>query len=290
MSASDPFVNTLRKFYNDVGDKYDRGQMGEWHQKAADILVDASGSSVKEGSWVLDLATGTGNVAFAAAAKVGPSGQVLGIDISENFLEHAKSTATELGLDTFVEFINQDVTHLSLPSKYSGHRPFDAAFCGSAVMLFPDSVAIVRKVATELLKPGGIFVADTHGSIPGAVFFDIVRSKGIETVLDPAWGTQPGETLRRVFEDSGMIVKEIISNPRSTGIVKWDVRTPEARNTLWENTIIKAPWVSFGMKISAEELAELKSTWEEGIMARAQSDGFIHDDIMHYVAVSKTKN
>ena len=50
-----------------------------------------AGPAIQEGSWVLDLATGTGNVALAAAAKIGSTGRVLGIDISDKFLEIASN-------------------------------------------------------------------------------------------------------------------------------------------------------------------------------------------------------
>ena len=52
-------------------------------------LVDYA--DIKVGSRVLDIATGTGMVAFYAASKVGSHGSVLGIDISEGMIRVATS-------------------------------------------------------------------------------------------------------------------------------------------------------------------------------------------------------
>jgi ubiquinone/menaquinone biosynthesis C-methylase UbiE len=292
MSIPNTFTEALRIFYNTVAELYGSGKTFALRHATSGSLVNAAGSSVKEGSWVLDLASGSGTVAFAVVEKVGPSGKILGVDLSEGLTEHAKSTASTLGVDSFVEFICQDVTHLELPPKYVESRLFDVCFCGSAIMLFPDPVAVIRKIATELLKPGGIFVANTHSSIPGTVFFDIMKMKGIKTAMDPGWAAKPDETLRKVFQDAGMVIQDIITDKLVEAAVKWDVGTPEARNKLWEDIIVKAPWVSFGMKdlIDEAKMEELKSDWEERIITFRQPDGCIHDHAKHHIVVAVVRD
>ncbi len=52
-------------------------------------------AELHKGSNVLDIATGTGYVAFAAADAVGPTGHVLGIDITESMLQQVLQKQTK---------------------------------------------------------------------------------------------------------------------------------------------------------------------------------------------------
>ena len=65
-------------------------------RRAAQRLVEVA--DLPPGGRVLDVATGTGHAAIAAAARLGPTGSVLGIDISEGMLEIARGTIEPLGL------------------------------------------------------------------------------------------------------------------------------------------------------------------------------------------------
>src|SRR5919112_4916397 len=58
-----------------------------WRQRAADL------AKVGPGDRVLDVATGTGDLALELARRVGPAGEVVGSDFSEGMLEHARRKA-----------------------------------------------------------------------------------------------------------------------------------------------------------------------------------------------------
>lgn len=279
-----PYVESLRSFYNGISQYYDRSHVGGWHDKAAVALVDAAGANIKEGSWVLDLATGTGKVALSAASKVGSTGRILGIDISEKFLAHAKQNASELGVQSFVEFLNQDVTDLALPATYSG-QCFDAILCGSALALFPDPLELLRRASREFLKQDGVFVADMHGNIPGTLFINIAAEYGVKTRMDPIWANDPEIALRQLFESASYDVESVATIP-SLGKVKWDASTPEAVENLWNTLIVKAPWLSIE-GIDQKKLAELKQTWLQGLVAQKGHDGFIVDNMTQIVVVTK---
>ena len=71
-------------------------------------------AELHKGSNVLDIATGTGYVAFAAADAVGPTGHVLGIDITESMLqqvrqEHTKRPSSAL-FCKFTDCLNQGIS------------------------------------------------------------------------------------------------------------------------------------------------------------------------------------
>src|SRR3712207_6486301 len=61
-----------------------------WRERAAEL------AAVGEGDRVLDVATGTGDLAIALAERVGPSGEVVGSDFSEAMLELAREKAPGL--------------------------------------------------------------------------------------------------------------------------------------------------------------------------------------------------
>ena len=61
-----------------------------WRSRAADL------ARVGPGDRVLDVATGTGDLAVELASRVGPSGSVVGMDFSEAMLERAREKAPSL--------------------------------------------------------------------------------------------------------------------------------------------------------------------------------------------------
>ena len=75
------YKQSIADLYSKRSQSYDRS---EWHDRMARNLVDYA--DIKVGSKVLDIATGTGMVAFYAASKVGSHGSVVGIDISEGMI------------------------------------------------------------------------------------------------------------------------------------------------------------------------------------------------------------
>src|ERR1700740_382602 len=81
----------VRAMFDRIAGFYDRmntvmtaGLHHRWRERAADL------AAVRAGSSALDVATGTGDLALALAARVGPDGEVIGPDFSERMLELAR--------------------------------------------------------------------------------------------------------------------------------------------------------------------------------------------------------
>jgi ubiquinone/menaquinone biosynthesis C-methylase UbiE len=101
----------------------------------------------REGQRVLDIGCGFGDTTQQIAALVGPSGEAVGVDAAENFIQTATAEAAEAGVDN-ARFLVADVQTDSLGG------PYDMAFSRMGTMFFISPVAALRNVR-ESLVPGG---------------------------------------------------------------------------------------------------------------------------------------
>jgi SAM-dependent methyltransferase len=107
-------------------------------------------AGIGPGQRVLDVGSGVGDVAFLVARLVGPSGEVVGIDLDGTALERARARASQLGLCN-VRFVEADVS--AAPTG----TPFDAVVGRLILQFLPDPAAALRSLATKV-KPGGVVV------------------------------------------------------------------------------------------------------------------------------------
>jgi SAM-dependent methyltransferase len=131
----------------------------EWERGAAPVtarLLELGG--LRSGQRVLDAATGHGEPALSAARVVGPSGRVVGVDISPAMLAVARRRAKAKGLD-HVEFVEADLesVDLGLPTG-----SFDVVLSRFGLMLATDHVAAFRALA-RMLVAGGVLAAAVWG-------------------------------------------------------------------------------------------------------------------------------
>lgn len=108
----------------------------------------------------LDIATGKGAVLFPLAEKVGPSGKVVGIDISKQMLEETSITIQKRDVD-WIDLVHMDAEQLDFPDN-----SFDAIFCGFALFFFP-SMSKALSEFKRVLKPEGFLAVSTWGNDSG---------------------------------------------------------------------------------------------------------------------------
>ncbi|KAF2448869.1 S-adenosyl-L-methionine-dependent methyltransferase [Karstenula rhodostoma CBS 690.94] len=282
-----PYVSALQTFYNNVGKSYNT-MTKSVHAGGPDRIVDAAGAAIKPGSSVLDLATGTGKVAFAAAAKVGEEGRVLGIDISDEFVGLAAKAAAEAGIGDRVEFLQRDVGDLALPGKY-GRRWADAVTCGSAIAMFSEPRALLDTLARDVLRPGGVFVADmwaTH--LPAKLFLDVAIPRGFEAPFDALWLADTEAAFRRLFE--GTRFRLVRVEKAGESMARWDVESGEKVEALWRSLAREQTWLSFGLDgLDEGSVEEIKRAWVEEIEARKNEEGAVVKEMSQWIAVAVMK-
>ena len=79
----------ISRVYDQLNSVMTAGLHHQWRRRAADL------AQVGPGSRVLDVATGTGDLAFELAGRVAPGGEVLGVDFAERMLEVARGKAKQ---------------------------------------------------------------------------------------------------------------------------------------------------------------------------------------------------
>jgi len=105
-------------------------------------------ASLRAGETIVDLGSGGGLDVFLAAAKVGPTGRAIGIDMTPEMLALARANAAKAGLAN-VEFHESTIDKLPLPDA-----SVDCVISNCVINLASDKPAVFREIA-RVLKPGG---------------------------------------------------------------------------------------------------------------------------------------
>jgi SAM-dependent methyltransferase len=111
-------------------------------------LVAMQRAGIKPGEQVLDVGCGCGQTALELAQRVGSSGSVVGIDISQPMLTRARERQQELGLKN-LEFLHADAQTYAL-----ARERFDLIFSRFGVMFFDNPAAAFANLRTAL-RPAG---------------------------------------------------------------------------------------------------------------------------------------
>lgn len=135
----------------------------------------------------LDIATGKGAVLFPLAEKVGPSGKVVGIDISKQMLAETSIAVQKRDID-WIDLVYMDAEQLNFPDN-----SFDAIFCGFALFFFP-SMSKALSEFKRVLKPNGFLAVSTWGNdseLDALVNTEINNlCKTTSLAINPLWSTQ----------------------------------------------------------------------------------------------------
>jgi arsenite methyltransferase len=105
-------------------------------------------ASIRPGEVVVDLGSGGGMDVFLASPMVGPTGRAIGIDMTPEMIERARTNARNAGYQN-VEFYLGTIDHLPLADE-----SVDCVISNCVINLAPDKPAVFREIA-RVLRPGG---------------------------------------------------------------------------------------------------------------------------------------
>lgn len=150
----------VRQMFSSIATRYDVtnevlsfGVHRLWRRTAVRL------SGAREGSAVLDCATGTGDLALAFKRKVGASGRVMGTDFCKEMLDSAPAKAAREGLQ--VEFQVADAMDLPFADA-----TFDVASIAFGIRNVDDPVKCLKEMA-RVVRPGGRVVVLEFGQPTG---------------------------------------------------------------------------------------------------------------------------
>ena len=196
----DAFKTAQRRGWSDAAIGWRRW----WDKLKADVVTERllELAEVKPGARVLDIATGIGEPALTAAAKVGSEGRVVATDISPAMLAIARERAVEQGLRN-VEFLAIDAEQLD----YEEH--FDAVLSRFGLMFLPNVDEALRRVRRALVS-GGRFAASLW---PRSPFFSRAvavtrRQLGLpedEPTIQMRFAPNDPSGLEAALDDAGFV-------------------------------------------------------------------------------------
>jgi ubiquinone/menaquinone biosynthesis C-methylase UbiE len=222
---------------------------------------------------VLDVATGTGNLALEIA-RTFPGAQVTGIDFSPGMLAQARAKA-EAGNIPNVEFLEMDMHEITL---LDGH--FDAAVCAFGLFFAEDMTKLLRHIADKIRPCGRIIISCFYEDAfqPLVDFFsERLEQYGVErpSLRWKLIATEP--KCRALFRDAGL--EKIRVERKNHGFYLKGAAE-------WWDVIWNAGFRSQVSQLSTEDLERFRDEHLEEVETLRTQDGiWLNVNVLYTVGV-----
>ncbi len=166
-------------------------------------------AALRAGETVLDLGSGGGFDAFLAARAVGPTGRVIGVDMTPEMIALARANARK-GNAANVEFRLGEIEALPVADG-----TVDAIMSNCVINLSPDKAAVFREAFRVLRVGGRLAISDVVAIAPIPPELQAQAA----AVAGCISGAAPLEDVRRMLTEAGFEAIEVKIAPRSAEIV-----------------------------------------------------------------------
>jgi SAM-dependent methyltransferase len=234
------FRRVQRYGWDAATNAYDRGWVPQLERLTESCVARAQ---LRAGERALDLATGTGVGAFAAARAVGATGSVTGIDVSEKMVALAALRAAN---DTVPNIVFQ---RRDMEATGAADGSFDAVTCAFGLMFAADRAAAFAEIA-RITAPGGrvsVCVWGRRAACGFAEVFPIVDAH-VESEVCPLFFLLGGPgALTAAFQRAGLtdVVEESV--PVTLAWASAD----EASSAMLEGGAVALAWNRFSPETRA---------------------------------------
>jgi SAM-dependent methyltransferase len=233
----------------------------------------AEAAEIRSGQRVLDVACGTGVLTRTAAARVGRSGSVVGLDINPAMLSVAARTPSA------IEWRQGEAEALPFDD-----RSFDAALSQFGLMFFRDREAALREMARVVVAGGRLAVAvfDRLDDIPAyrtmaGVFEDVVGKETADALRFPFALGDPRQ-LAALFAAAGMPAAKITTRT-STG------RFASVRAMVLADVM---GWFPFaGIELDETAIAAVTATAQAALRPFLTAGGAVEFEVSAHIAATR---
>jgi len=260
----------------DAAEKYEeyatRYFMGPW---VADLIGLAD---LQKGERVLDLACGTGVVARQAATKVGPTGQVTGLDFNAGMLAVARATPSLPDTTIPITWVEGSAMAMDFPDA-----SFDVILCQQGIQFFPDRLTSLREMRRVLVTGGRLLLSVWRSASP----YNIAVGKALERYVNADTATKylasrvvpDAEALRGLVGESGFHAAQIHARAKT-------LHLPSIETFVLQH-LSSSPVAAALAALSEAQRAEFAKDVKSALQPFAEGDGVAVPDEVNIAVAHK---
>ena len=166
-------------------------------------------AAMQPGETVIDLGSGAGFDCFLAAHRVGPSGHVIGVDMTHEMLAKARTNAASINASN-VEFRLGELEHLPVADNTA-----DVILSNCVINLVPDKPQVFREAFRTLKSGGRLAISDVVNIAP--LSDDLRQDEGL--ICGCVVGAAPAERIQAWLAEAGFQQIKVTVKPESREMI-----------------------------------------------------------------------